>query len=159
MTTPEKTLREIIEGLLEMAKSNLMEYGNVAPMLMTFGGKPIVASIGLVDKALFPAIARKVVQESNATMIVHINEAWMAVVDPRVDDLRRRPADRENRKEVIVVEGKSALGEKVTVLQEFDRDAAGKPIVTAAPQWMPVGGFSRVLDACFRDSVGAKFAS
>jgi len=125
MLTREKLLRAAADVLMVSARFNLERYGALTPFFfgMNESCDPLIAA-GIVSPEGRSAWADAVVpefRERGCVIAACVMEAWMAKLDPRVDDLTLSPSERESRTEAIVVAVTDG-DQSVQLLQPIDRD-------------------------------------
>jgi len=135
---PKSALMELVEAAVEAAQAQLAQHGGIDPtfFIMTEHRlRVVIAPFNTeFEKAHAYATVRKLIADTGAWGYVMVSEAW-ASTDPDV-----KPADAEDRREVLAVMARAIGGEsyhasadiaaasgkeprKIGVLEELDKNS------------------------------------
>jgi hypothetical protein len=146
-------LRVMASALMAEAKNRLVANGELLHYLIL---KPHAGELHLIAMDSLPPEQRATAAltlEMNVgrryRWLANIAEVWVKSV--RLDDVAeldrlelRPPSTYDDREEAIIVEVKNDLGELVSLIQPYDRDASGKATYPKPAQWQDVG-YSGIL--------------
>lgn len=153
--------KEVLEALIEMLAETIIERlekgGALEHHYFLWNangefGHDLAIARGLPLEVAVPSInlLSKAAEETKLALglVVHASEAWVA---SRLDGDERPASQREDRKECILIEGKTRYGVCVALCRRFDRDAEGKAVFNSPPEKLgSADGFkSYFLDSIF----------
>jgi hypothetical protein len=130
----EEAIRIVLDTVLEDARHNLSTDGEVLPVIILFDPEhgAVAAPQPNLHASFAPqlmAVLGEIIPDIEAVALV--NETWMAKGKVGDGD-NRRPSEREDREEAIVVELKQADGTQWLATQMFTRPSPGE-ILYAEP--------------------------
>lgn len=126
------SMESLVRHCLHKATDILKDVGDLHPMfiLVTKGGNemgllPIPPWLFDSDKAkdrLVRLMKTDVIPKYNPTRLVFVSEAWQAKAATKEEALARRPSEREDRKEVVMIVGYEPGKADTHLVAEIIRD-------------------------------------
>ena len=146
------------DKMLGLAKRNFLADGFVHNIVLVITGDGKISHLRMDDypRALQPLMVQIAANSSDASLVIHISEAWMAT-EIAGKEIGLPPSEREDKQEVILVHVRSRWGTQAYRSTQIDRQPQGVQFVKPNSIFDGMEGTyqSRLLDHAF-DPIAVK---